>query len=829
MPPTSKLTINAQRVAELVSKAFTDAQRTCAAHPRAITLLLSAYHLSPKEFFHHFIRALNRILLVFSRDAHIERLVQFVANFASSDVSAEGSFCGVILKYVLGHTNCRTPAIRFRTVQLVATILCKLPESAELSDDLLDRIHEAVIDRTVDRVPRVRASAAGALCRMQGEANPETDECTATLLKMLMTDSSAAVRKVAVQAIAINQFTLSHVMSRVRDVNGEVRRVVYETLANKNVNPFELDRQDVIFLLRSGLQDRVKSVRNACQEKLLIQSWMTQACDGNIFDLVELLGCHDDEAIVLNVLKVVFQSEEFSQLVDSVHIDVNNLSGDDVLVLRGMCEARRFEGGLDRFIQTTSDYANVLSYYAISSVASKHLLELCKCVDLSDEAGRKNLQNVLCASFLSSPHVEHDIIGNVIRALRRAVPEEEACARLVCDVVQDILTPDNDQHSKVSDSAGDESSDNIAENWKTIRALKICCESLRSVPLKTARLSNIYTTYENLLNMVRLELSEDEEVRRMSLECISLYCLLDKTGEQARANVPILFTACLKDIETIQDLALRALTDMTLLQGLPDGDLSIPLPLPPKSSDECDESPKVKSYPQAFEILFDRISRDDGDARRLVVQCLARLLYMGRIAPSKKILCQLLIDYHSPATENDDELRQCLSVFFPAFVARSGGHRLALEDAFKPTLRVLLDAPETSELKKISVLQVGQFIISLTEPQIGAYTDTQTPAEIGRPADMIHERLAEDLLCEIMDSWDDYMVKVFSKILCSFRFACNEANRDKLGELHKLAKLASTNIEDNRSGTMMAKFASKLECDLERFDAELPEGGGEQG
>lgn len=751
--------------------------------------------------------------------------MQFVASFASSDVIEEGRFCGVILKYALGHSNCRTPAVRFRTVQLIAAILCKLPENAELSDELLDSMNEAILDRAIDRVPRVRAAAAGALCRMQTEADPETDDCTAILLKMMTTDSSAAVRKAAIQAIAINQFTFPHVLSRVQDVNGEVRRVVYETLANNDLNPFELDRQDVIFLLRNGLKDRVKVVRDACQEKLLIQSWMTKACDGNVFDLVELLGCHHDETIVLNVLKVVFQSEEFSQLVDSVHIDVNNLSSDDVLILRGMCEARRFEGGLDRFMQTTSDYANVLSYYAVSSVASKHLLELCKCVDLSDEAGRKNLQRVLCLSFLSSPHVEDNIIGNAVRALRRTLHEEEAYARLVCDIVRDVLTPssENEQQSEALGGEDDESCNSPVGSWRTIRALTICCESLRSVPLKTAKLSNVYTTYGNLLNMVRLELSEDEEVRRLSLECISLYCLLDKTGEQGRANAPIFFTACMKDVEAIQDLALRALTDITLLQGLPGGDLPIALPSTTPQDDECDLPSEVKSYSQAFEILFDRISHGDRDARTLAVQCLARLLYMGRLAPSTKLICRLLIVYHSPMTKDDDELRQCLSIFFPAFVANSETNRLALEDAFKPVLRVLLDAPETSDLKNISALQVGQFVISLTEPQLGTSRGAQTSGEIGRPADMIHERLAEYLLCEIMESWDDNMVQVYSKILRSFRFICNESNRDKLDDLRRLAKRAATSITDKRSKNVMAKFAEKLECDLERFDAEPAE------
>lgn len=820
MVTRSKSSASTHKVADLISKAFTDAQRTSAAHPRAISLLISAYHLSPKHFLHHFIHALNRILVVFSRDANVERLVQFVGSFVSSEISEEGNFCSVILKYTLAHTNCRTPAVRFRTVQLMATILCKLPESAELSDDLLDQINETVIDRAIDRVPRVRAAAAGALCRMQSDGNPETDDCTAILLKMMTADSSASVRKAAIQAIAINNHTVPFIVSRVQDVNGEVRRMVFDTLAKKNLNPFELDRHDIIFLLRNGLQDPVKAVRDACQNKLLLQSWMTQACDGNVFDLVDLLGCHDDETIVLNALKVIFQSEEFSQLVDSVHIDVNNLSGDDVLILRGMCEARRFDGGLDRFIQTTSDYANILSYYAIDPVASKHLLELCKCLDLADEAGRRNLQNVLCSSFLKSPHVENDVIGNAIRALRRALTEDEDCARLLCDVVQDVLTIENDQHPQDPDSCDDNPDHVIDENWKTLRALKICCEALRSVPLKSPRISSLFTTYGNLLNMVRLELSEDEEIRQLSFECISLYCLLDKTGDEARANVPILFTAAMKDIDGIQDLSLRALTDITLLHGLPDGDFPIALSTTPESGEDQDSS-KVTSYSQAFDILFDRIFHGDWESRTLAVQCLAKLLYTGRLIPSTKLLCRLLVVYHSPSTEGDDQLRQCLSLYFPGFASKPGSNRLHWTTV--PARRILLEAPETSELNNVSPVKVGQFVHSPAGPQMGTGVSAQTSGEIDRPADMIQERLAEYFLREMIESWDDDMKKVYSKILSSFRFTCVEANRDKLEGLRKLAKRAIVESEDRWLKKQLSKFVERLECDLEQYETESVE------
>lgn len=805
------------RVAKLVSTAFSDAQRTLTAHQRATALLSTALKLSPKDFLNQFITVLNRILVVFARDVHVERLIQFISSVLTTDVFLEGNVCKATLVYLLRHSNACTPAVRFRAVQLIGTVLSTLPVDAEISDEVLDQIDKVVMDRAIDRVPRVRAAAAWALCRMQVSGNPETDDSTSVLVNMLSSDSSASVRKAAIHAVAVNSHTLSFILSRIHDVNADVRRAVFDALS-KNVDPFQLGQENVIYLVRNGLQDRVKSVRDFCCERLILQSWMREACEGDLFKLVDLLGGDANETVILNVLKVVFQADDYSHLVDSLEIDVNNLTVRDVFVLRGLCEARRTDRGLDKFIPTTLDYANILRYYAVDATASKNLLELCKCVDLSDEAGRRELQNVLCTSFLSSRQVLNEIIAAAVRALQYTVSDVEACARLLCDVVRDILHVDQDQPSADAD---------IDPDWKRIRALKICSESLRIAPLKFKAngpgMSSISTIFGNLLNMVRLEISENEEVRRLSLECIALYCLLDNSGEQLRAHIPLFMTACINDISEIQDLCLRALTDLFMLQGFPENEFSINLPHQSRSSNEEVSLLEVNSGAQAFQILLENIFPGEPTLRNLAVQCLARLLHASRLAPTGDLLRQLLIVYHCPATESEVELKQWLSVFFPSFASKSGRNLLALEDSFMPTIQELMKASDNTNFSDVSVLQIAQFIISLTSPQMQESLNRSIPEEIGRSTDMIHERLAEETLGEMIDAWDDDASIIFAKILNSFRFLCNDANKDKLYELNKLSKRAAKNSNDRRVKKLLLKFIERLDADLARFELERSE------
>lgn len=831
------------KVASLISKSLSDAQRTNAAHQRAAKALLQAHDLEPKYFLSCFTHALNRILIIYTRPPPIERLISFIASF----VATTSVLTTPILAYLLSHTNAHSRAVRFRTTQLVANVLHLLPEDAALADALWGPLEGALLARAKDRIPRVRSAAAAGLCRLQGDADEEDPFCAA--LETLLCDSSAAVRKAALNAIAISDYTLPLVAGKTRDVSPDVRKMAYSVIARK-INAHDLLHEERVELLTRGLRDRIETVQESCKQALLLDGWFDGACEGNVFQLVDLLGCNEREDDVLRALRVIFQSERCASLVQAVEIDVNNMTHADILVLRGLSDVK--SNALEKYLPTTSLYADVLRYYAVDDFAARHLLELCAGIDMSDEAGRRAVEDVVRVDFLASEQISEATAGSAVRAMRRVMLDEEAMQRLLLEVVRNDILKTEESHVSEDDSKDVETKGGN-KAWSCIRALNVCREVLRLAKQdSSASVSN--TLCMNMLELAVVPnlIAEDESVRKTAMECLGLFSLLDRSGDEARGKMPLFMTACKTDVLEIQEVALQIIVDLLMVFDFTESEPStVSADIADDTSQESgeedsktDDSPSESDSSQdntitrkgsfsslaeeCINMLSQNITHSDGTMRTLAVQGLARLLFVRRIAPTSTLLSRLLIVHHNPTTEDDDTLRQCLSVLFPAFAMSSSRHRVALEDAFKPTCSVLLSAPKSSPLSTVSAVQVAQFILHLTNPALVAKKKKSETVEMnksdvdGRSANMTHERLAEIVLNEIVDALhgdDADVFRMYGKVLANFRFSWTEENDDILTLLRKLARLALSECEDRRLGTVLTKFIGRLDVLLENSDA----------
>ncbi|KAI0565524.1 Nuclear condensin complex subunit 3 [Gracilaria domingensis] len=219
----------------------------------------------------------------------------------------------------------------------------------------------------------------------------------------------------------------------------------------------------------------------------------------------------------------------------------------------------------------------------------------------------------------------------------------------------------------------------------------------------------------------------------------------------------------------------------------------------------------------AINTLSEGLTSADEKIRTIAVQGVSRLLFLRRISPTAKLLSRMLIVYHNPITEDDHLLRQYLSLFFPSFCMVSAINRVILEDAFKPTCNVLLSAPESSPLATVNVVQVAQFILHLTNPASFASRGEQIE-NIGRPAGLIHERLAETVLNEVVDACengDEDVCRIYSKILSSFRFEGKQDNHENLNIIKRLAKRAYGECDDRRGKNLIKKFQDRVESALQ--------------
>eukprot|EP00166_Cyanidium_caldarium_P005623 ctg_698.g343 len=297
------------RVERLVADALYDASRSFAAHVRARRLLAEAEAADPPAFVSALFSQLNRCLLVYAREPGVERVMALVASYAAATADAahygdqenhtaeRDSFCSLLLGYVLSFSNAKDKAVRFRTCQLIALVLNALGEDAEISEALWSALSEALIERTRDRVPAVRAQAVAALCRLQ---NPDADDDDALLngyVQWMTSDSSRAVRRAALLHAALlpGLPTLDAAVTRVRDVCSDVRRAALERVLAKKVDPRLLSIEQRVQIIEGGAHDRHRPVREACLQRLLLQAWLRGVCASNLVELLRMLDVEANE------------------------------------------------------------------------------------------------------------------------------------------------------------------------------------------------------------------------------------------------------------------------------------------------------------------------------------------------------------------------------------------------------------------------------------------------------------------------------------------------------------------------------------------------------
>ena len=770
----------------VVAQAFADAQRSQATHGRAVKALSRAYENDQGAFLQAFLHCLNRALVVFAREPAVERVVTFVAGFTAANAD---TFSSPLLEYLVEHSRASSKGVRFRCVQTIAAVITALPENAEIADEVFEPLAECTVARSRDRVPRVRAAAAGALCRLQSTGMPADDEVAKRLVEMLTCDNSAAVRKSALAAVAVTDGTFEAIMSRTRDVKEDVRKAAYLMLATK-LSPYDLDVTERLDLLKAGLRDRKASVRDSCAKELLLAGWLDNACEGNVFKLVELLGGYTEEDLVLQALATVFKSEKHQHLLQNIEIDINNLSLSDALVLRAMSQIKHADVALDKYIPSALAYAEVLKYYAVDSFASCHLLALGKGLDLSDEAGRRALETTLRDDFLKSMRVSHETVPAAIEALKIVSFSLESTVLSITQLVRDDILADSENARPESQMVED--AEVSPEAWRERRALHICKETLLKCRPKSAELVAPNSAYMELVQMtaVRQVLSEINEHRAIALECLGLFCLMDKSGLEARAKIRLFMQAC-QDEVSVASVALKVILDFMMVFDLNEEEGE-------RRQSKADDGGVTE---ECLQLVSGFMTSVEEGIRTLAVEGMAKLLFTKRVVGTVPMLSRMLIALHNPSTEDDVRMQQCLSVFFNAFSMLNGVNRQIVEQSAMPTLKVFEEAPSNSPLSTVDIVKVGQFILYLTA--------------LGEKDEMViaqmHARIAEQILNHLLDIMDDYakgdVLRSYAKVLAGMRF---DDGMERNGVLLKLTDAAIGFVEDRRTVASLKKFKERI-------------------
>ncbi|KAG7202630.1 hypothetical protein KM043_009811 [Ampulex compressa] len=606
-------------------------------------------------FYDAFISCLKIPLTMGHRHPRIENTLEFAAKFAVSfctftnDNSMEEltpPFLVKLFDFLLTHHNAKELAVRFRICHFLNMLLNSMGEQAFIDDALCDQITESMMERLLDKSAKVRAQAIFALHRLQ---DPSDDDCQVIQLYIfhVSKDPKAEVRKAALASMGKNQKTLQVALRRTRDIDAGVRKMAYEFISKVTVRSLTIKQRDE--LLNDGLTDRAEIVRQ-CVHNVLLPSWLGHLKD-DYLSLVRALDAEigtDTSVLALNTL---FKPAAINTLISQVPlgeetklIPITKLCSENVLYWRCLVKYLHRESFTDELEMIIPELSNfciyIHSYLAFMSLKQYEmwekqtqrfillqLFEIVTIYDLSDEAGRKKLNDLILhtlmtdhctekiiecivshlATVLPDVHSRLDTLANVISEIRlpsketaitqvsleqehdnnmqRAklkvmlleLKEEEYQAiqekdYLKADSLKDRINALNQEISKLMEQPELMITDDIREE-KNDRETMVKC-----LTIMYAMMQSVNTLTPTLRSLMQIALQSldhpDDSVHILALKVVGVCCLFDK--ELAKKHVMMFFLQFSMEQENqeIWVIALKAIFDLLLLYGFEHFDIT---------------------------------------------------------------------------------------------------------------------------------------------------------------------------------------------------------------------------------------------------------------
>ena len=334
----------------------------------------------------------------------------------------------------------------------------------------------------------------------------------------------------------------------------------------------------------------------------------------------------------------------------------------------------------------------------------RQLLCCVQMADFADEAGRVQCVSLL-RRIIGDIESPDEILEAALSCLKVASIDEDAFIRLVVEQIMEIKEPLVQQ----SDGADDEA-DSMERIW-------LRCLDMASFLLKCTQKSMKSGEVEGLEDTLLLPAVQhlDAVVRDRGVLALGQYCLLHK---DVAARYLILFIQALRnDMDAIQLTASKVIFDILFV------------------FDFSGQEGGQQMQATALDSLLPHLSHTDSEFRTAAVEGIAKLMLGNRVA-DPKLLSRLFILSYTPTSEEDYRLRQCLSMFFPAYAFSSPHHRLCIESCFLSTLRICVHAPKTSPLRLINVADLSEYVLNLTNVDTQPEGATHNGTTLGTTAEL---------------------------------------------------------------------------------------------
>ncbi|KAF0979310.1 hypothetical protein FDP41_001653 [Naegleria fowleri] len=856
---------NHDAVAEAIAKQFNKAQKSKASHEKCIALLLEIMNEKYELFLEKFFEIIHPVLIISKNEKSAENIVQLIAKFCAAakaqELSSESNaakqgydFTVDFVDNLIVYANASNKTVRYRVAQITSQIIEKSPMTEEIDEDFVNSIKEKFVPRLRDKLPAVRLMAVCVLSKFQ---DPHS-QCTimSEFLRMMSSDPNKDVRKETVRRIFLLKQTLRAVLDKVKDVKEDVRSAAYEKIFS-TVKMKNFTIQQRVEMINYGLEERDPNVKEQF-ERLFIEKWFSDfKFDINKF--LTILDVIEYEPICEKIIRLILdRSDKISIVGDKV--DFQSLTPEQALFWRCKCQylASKKKDLDDLLPSSITDFVRLIIEHVKQDdeFIVRQLLIISKYLDYSDEVGRSNVHSLL-SEMLSSFHNPEAHVKEIIESLKCILPNPEDFQSTILNRI-DLLRNAALTVSKNRTIQGEHLE---LQKKERIQQLNLTKEEI----LKKIQQLNVEKTFlaqkeeylaakqkldqimelHHKLKEIEAEITKRDEVRDdMEEICLWLRALQTTYEFILQAYLPVdisQFIYLLDDLILItlnHDYDyLRALSIKTLGQfcslNIDDAKQHIGTLvniLSQETNDDCinevlqalfdifriHSAQALLTQQESKKIMLkmkDKCSSSSRQVRTTCCEGFARLLQTNTIyeQDSAEILSDLILLLFNEATEKDHRLRQCLTIFFPAYTYKSANNMKTMASVFMNTLRRVIHADKKSTLSKINIQTLSQYMLELTNPE--KLSDKQK-AEIKVDTLCLHENIGIALAFEISLKPSSKESQIFCKLFSSL--SIYNTNKYHIKKLIALLEMAREKISNKITQRSLEKYIETLKQNLKK-------------
>ncbi|KAG5635107.1 hypothetical protein H0H81_012436 [Sphagnurus paluster] len=714
------------------------------------------------------------------------------------------------------------------------------------------------------------------------------------LLDLLAHDSSPDVRRAILVNVPITQATIPEILARTRDTDTTIRKLVYSTVLESNViirddvigpthpRAFTISQRELI--IRNGLGDRELSVRNAAAS--LLARWVeaiqekpvkeeTEACGSDakiesglvellkMLDLAENTVATDAALSVLVTRPDIFENMEFGNnywgnltpetaFLARVFVEHGKATKDDTRLeaaLPVVTElAFRIQAAYNKLVEdifaerdqrllgslTDDDIQKFEDARLEQESVIGELLRMAVNLDYSDEIGRRKMFQ-LVRDMLSREELPESLLSKCLDVLRELSAGERDLIRVVVEIIHDLRDPgdDDDEEDPTRDPDSEAAYGETPATQRPPRTKKPPKEKtseekarvdkidLRCLSLCIGMLERVNSTLEenSTLDGILAELiipsvtRKELAFREKGILSLGLCSLIAK--RLAVRSLPF-FVNHLKKEDTPDSLLislLKVIFDLLMVH------------------DQVLRKEKADEFDRIIPYILGILAETRCDQVRAVICIGVSKLVLAGMITDDTVLINLVQIYLSPATKDNQELRQCLTFFFPVFCYSSPANQTMMKDIFLRAYKELKKDRKAlgEDGEMLNAAQVTMLFLDWTDPtKLRNALDSRGKVDPKHQGNMsIQVDMAIDIMKDLLK--DEELEKEDKKVFCQLLgklYMPDPVEDDKIKQLKVLLHgLRSRRpLRDATTRNAFTKFEAailkKYEKQLEDFSEE---------